>query len=78
MPLPYNIDDYDKSNPDLQIFFPDKGWRQSLVHFADCFLNGTEPENASGTDGAISTELAMALLDSMKKGQRTEFRSEFK
>ena len=78
MPLPYNIDDYDKSNPELQIFFPDKGWRQSLVHFADCFLNGTEPENASGIDGAISTELAMALLDSMKNSQRTEFHSEFK
>ena len=75
IPPPYDISKYDKSNPELQIFFPDKGWRPSLVHFADCFLNQTEPENASGIDGAVSTELAMALLESMKQGKRIDFKS---
>ena len=76
-PLPYDIEKYDKSNPELQIFFPDKGWRQSLEHFAECFLTGKEPENASGVDGALSTELAVALLKSLELGQRVEFKSQF-
>ena len=76
-PLPYDIEKYDKSNPELQIFFPDKGWRQSLEHFAECFLSGKEPENASGIDGALSTELAVALMKSLELGQRVEFKSQF-
>ncbi|MBR0460282.1 MAG: Gfo/Idh/MocA family oxidoreductase [Victivallales bacterium] len=77
LPPPYDIDEYRKENPELQIFFPDKGWRQSLIHFADCLLNGSEPENASGVDGAVSTEIAMALLDSLQKRQRVIFHSQF-
>ena len=47
----------------------DKGWQQSLEHFAQCFLDGTKQDNADGIAGARSTTLAPALLKSLETGQ---------
>jgi predicted dehydrogenase len=68
-----NIDEYIRKNPDSSAFNPDKGWVASLEQFARCFLNGTDPQNADGRAGALSTNLALALLESLETGQAVDF-----
>jgi len=70
--LPFDPFDYEHTNPDLWGFIPDKGWVQSLEHFAECFLNGTEPDNADGNAGTLSTVVALSLLRSLETGQPVE------
>lgn len=54
---------------------PDKGWVQSLEHFADCFLNGRVPETADGKAGALSTNIALHAIESLKRRQPVAFPS---
>lgn len=54
---------------------PDKGRRQALEGFVNSFLNGTIPDNADGVAGARSTQLAMALLESLETGTPTAYES---
>jgi predicted dehydrogenase len=71
-PVPFEITEFEKQNPDLWGFIPDKGWIQSVEHFAQCLLDGTEPINADGKAGALSTRIALALLKSLETGQAVE------
>ena len=71
-PVPFNVSEYGKEHPDLWGFIPDKGWLPSVEHFAQCLLDGTEPMNADGQAGALSTNLALALLKSLETGQAVE------
>ena len=73
VPVPFNVLDYSHDTPDLYDFIPDKGWVQSVEHFALCFLDGTEPGNADGKSGALATDLALALLKSLETGQIIDF-----
>ena len=70
--VPFDIADYKHENPDLYVFIPDKGWIWAVEHFAQCFLDGTEPGNADGRGGALATNLALALLKSLETGQAVE------
>ena len=67
-PYPFDVSQYGPVHPDLWGFIPDKGWIQSVEHFADCFLNGKQPINADGRAGALSTRTALALLESLETG----------
>jgi hypothetical protein len=71
--LPFDIETFSKQNDALRGFMPNKGWYESLEHFAACFLDGTKPDNAAGIDGAKSTEMALALLKSLKAGRPINF-----
>ena len=71
--LDFDPADYSQENPDLVAFNPDKGWFPAIEHFAKCFLDETEPDNADGKAGARSTNLALALLDSLASGQAVDF-----
>ena len=51
-----------------------KGWFESVESFAQCFLDGTEPGNAGGRAGALATEVALALLESLEKKQPVDFK----
>jgi len=55
---------------------PDKGWVQSLEHFADCFLNARCPINADGRAGALSTQLALRAVESLECGNALDFHFE--
>lgn len=66
--------DYRHENPELWAFIPDKGWIPAVEHFARCFLDGSEPGNADGRAGALATDLALALLESLETGQAVTFR----
>jgi len=70
-----NADDvkYELQNPELWSFQPNKGWIESFEHLAEAFLNGTEPLNANGKAGKLTTDLALTLLKSLKSGQAVEF-----
>lgn len=46
----------------------DKGWLQSVDHFAQCITKGIKPENASATDGLVAEQLANAVVESRKTG----------
>jgi len=61
-------------DPDNLMFAPDKGWRESLEHFARCFIEGTEPLNADGQAGAVNTTIVLALLESSETGLPVEIR----
>jgi len=54
-------------------FVPDKGWVQSLEHFAQCFLEDKVPDNANGADGARANQLAFRALESLAAGQALSF-----
>ena len=54
---------------------PDKGRRQALEHFVQCFLDGSTPENADGAAGARSTQLGLALLESLEARAPIEYRA---
>jgi hypothetical protein len=69
IPPAFDVSKYEPVNPDLWGFIPDKGWVQSLEHFAECFLNGSKPQNADGKAGALSTNIALSLLKSLDTGQ---------
>lgn len=66
---PGDISHYSPLHRDSAGINPDKGWVQSLEHFAECFLAGSTPQNADGTAGALSTTIALALLKSRETGQ---------
>lgn len=69
---PFNVADHRQENPDLWSFTPDKGWIPAVEHFAQCFLDGTMPGNADGKAGALATDLALALLESLETGQAVD------
>jgi len=73
-PFPFEASDFGPVHPDLWGFIPDKGWIPAVEHFAQCFLNDAEPGNADGRAGALATDLALALLESLETGQAVEFR----
>lgn len=50
-------------------FVPDKGWVQSLEHFAQCFLEGQPPGNANGVAGALANQIAFRALESLRAGR---------
>ena len=75
VPMGFDVTQYGPVHPDLWGFIPDKGWIQSLEHFAQCFLDGTEPGNCNGVGGALSTRIALALLESLETGQAVEMHS---
>lgn len=52
---------------------PDKGWEEAVEHFARCFLEGKQPENADGHAGALSTQLALRAVESLQAGQALDF-----
>lgn len=58
----------------VSLLAPDKGWRQSSEHFIECFLTGQKPENADGAAGALSTNVALCALESMKTGHPVPFK----
>ena len=64
---------YEQQNPDLWSLQPDKGWIPSFEHFAQACLDGSEPLNADGSAGKLSTDLALKLLESLEKGQALDF-----
>ena len=64
---------YAPQNLNLWSFVPDKGWISSFEHFAECFRDGKEPLNADGKAGKLTTDLALALLNSLETGQAVEF-----
>ena len=76
--LPFDIKKFHREDMELNGFVPNKGWYESLEHFAQCFLSGSVPDNAAGIDGAKSTELAMTLLESLKLGKPVDFRKKCK
>ena len=65
----FDVTQYEKEHPDLWSFIPDKGWIASVEHFASCFLKGEQPGNADGAAGALSTRVALALVESVVSGQ---------
>jgi len=69
---PFEVSDYKHENPDAWSFVPDKGWVSSLEHLAACFLDGSAPGNADGQAGALATDLALALLESLETGQAVQ------
>jgi len=71
--LPFNIAHFSRQNKELRGFVPNKGWYESLEHFAKCLLDGKVPDNASGRDGAKATEMAMCLLESLKTKRPIKF-----
>ncbi len=75
-PPGFEISQYGPEHPDLWGFIPDKGWVQSLEHFADSLRRQTAPENADGAAGALSTRLALALLRSLDTGQAVTLEAE--
>ena len=72
---PFDIRQYGPEKPEVTLVNPDKGWTQSLEHFAQSFLDGTEPMNADGKAGALSTRIALALLQSLESGVPVDFMS---
>ena len=56
---------------------PDKGRCQALEHFAQCLLEEAEPQTADGASGARSTQIGLALLESLKQSQPVDY-AEFK
>lgn len=76
-PLPpaFNINDYHRQNQEMRFFTADKGWLQSLQHFAQCYLNGSEPENAGAIAGAKVAEMTFALLHSLETGKSVDLQA---
>ena len=72
-PLQFNLDKYTDIDPDLWNFICNKGWKESVENFAQAFLDGKEPENAGGAAGALSTNIALALLKSLETGNAVDF-----
>ena len=70
----FDVREYGPVNPDVGTFGSDKGWIPSVEHFAACYLNGDEPRNADGKAGALSTSVAMALIQSMETGHPVEMK----
>ena len=60
---------FEQQNPELWSFQPDKGWIGSFEHFAQAFLDGKEPLNADGAAGKLTTDMALALLESLHTGR---------
>ncbi len=72
IPVPFDVSKFSAVNADFPSLLPDKGWVSSLEHFAGCYLDGTQPHNADGRAGALSTQVALALLKSLETGRRIE------
>ena len=73
-PVAFDITKFGAEHPDLANVNPDKGWIDSVEHFARCLREGTTPDNADGKAGATATYLANALLKSLETGQVVEFK----
>jgi predicted dehydrogenase len=50
----------------------DKGWLQSMDHFAECIASGRKPENADAYDGMIAERIADGVIESRKTGNLVE------
>ena len=74
IPSQFDITKFGPENPGQVNVNPDKGWVGSVEHFARCLLDGANPDNADGKAGALATNLALALLESLKTGQPVDFR----
>ena len=72
VPGAFDLANYDISQQDYLNLSPEKGWVTSLEHFAQCFLDGSEPHNADGKAGALSTQIADALIRSLDTGTAVE------
>lgn len=72
--LPFDVSQYVPVEEGVDDLQPDKGWTESLEHFAGCFLEGRTPGNADGQAGALSTEVALALLESLDEGNPVNIR----
>ena len=70
--VPFDVTTFKHENPDCWSFIPNKGWKQAVEHFANCFLNGETPGNADGRAGALSTQIALDLLRSLDSGQAVD------
>lgn len=64
----FDQSDFNRLNNDTTQLDCDKGWAQALEHFVQCYLSGKNPETADGKAGALSTEIALALLRSLENG----------
>ena len=53
----------------MQGYDVDKGWLQSMDHFAECILTGRKPENANSYDGMIAERIADCVVESRKTGK---------
>jgi predicted dehydrogenase len=73
VPRPFDVSRYSQQNKEIPGFIPDKGWAKSLEHFAWCYLEGLEPENADGRAGATSSRIALKLLESLETGKTINF-----
>jgi len=70
----FSISEFKPEQPDLANLNPDKGWIDSVEHFARCLREGTTPDNADGRAGATATKLANALLESLDTGCAIDFK----
>ncbi len=65
--IPFDVNEYNRHEKGLWASVPDKGWTDSFKDFAACFIEGRVPENADGNAGKLSTDIALALLESLEK-----------
>ncbi len=73
-PLPFRIGGNEiRDHREVWTITPDKGWRDSIEHFARCFLDGTLPRNADGAAGKRANDLGYALLESARLHQSVEY-----
>lgn len=70
---PFNAGDYRIDNPDLWSYVPDKGWVESLEHFARARRSGQIPRNADGAAGKRAMDLGEALLKARDAGRALPF-----
>ena len=70
-PMPFDVSKCGELETGMWGLLPDKGWTEAVEHFARCYLEGSEPGNAGAAAGARSTEIALALLESLETGQPT-------
>ncbi len=69
IPSAFDIEQFHRQNQEMRFFTADKGWLQSLQHFARCFLDDRKPENTDAVAGAKVAEMTFALLHSLETGK---------
>lgn len=70
----FGADPYHKETDYKSCLVPDKGWKQAVEHFAQCFLEGKKPQNSDGDAGALVTNIALRAIESLIKGQVLPFK----
>jgi len=51
----------------------DKGWLDSMEHFARCVISGAEPALASAADGLWNSRMSAAAIESRSSGTVVTF-----